>query len=241
MPADVHGVLSRFVAGALLVVSACSKDGGATASAGDAQPQLDAATAPSASPPPRTARALPSGLSSVGYDPLPLSPPRDAAAHPVASWQWKTYQGEGFSISFPGEPRITDLPPDSDRFGFTEAKVDVPGGQVSFAAGYSDHPPAVVAKPEAFLDERVNAPRRGTTEVVHKRSQSIGNHPGRVLILKRNISGTPLRVYSRLYLVGPRLYTLIVSTLETGGVSEDIVKRFMDSFALTAAPAPHDP
>lgn len=241
MPADVHGVLSRLVAGALLVVSACSKDGATTTSAGDASPQPEAASTASAAPPPRAPRALPSGLPSVGYDPLPLSPPRDAAAQPVASWQWKTYQGEGFSISFPGEPRITDLPPDSDRFGFTEAKVDVPGGQVSFAAGYSDHPPAVVAKPEAFLDERVNAPRRGTTEVVHKRSQSIGNHPGRVLILKRNISGTPLRVYSRLYLVGPRLYTLIVSTLETGGVSEDIVKRFMDSFALTAAPAPHDP
>ena len=38
---------------------------------------------------------------------------------------------------------------------------------------------------------------------------------------------------SRLYLVGRRLYSLIVSTLDVGGVSEDVVKKFMDSFKLT--------
>jgi hypothetical protein len=59
-----------------------------------------------------------------------------------------------------------------------------------------------------------------------------GGYPGRVLILRRNISGTPLRIYSRLYLVKQRLYSLIVSTLDVGGVGEDVVKKFMDSFKL---------
>jgi hypothetical protein len=87
---------------------------------------------------------------------------------------------------------------------------------------------------DAFLDAHVNAPRRGSTEVLHRRTLTLpGGHPGRVLILRRNISGTPLRVYSRLYLVGRRLYSLIVSTLDVGGVSEDVVKKFMESFKLS--------
>ncbi len=35
-----------------------------------------------------------------------------------------------------------------------------------------------------------------------------------------------------MWLVGKRLYTLIVSTLDEGGVSEDVVKKFMDSFKV---------
>jgi hypothetical protein len=70
------------------------------------------------------------------------------------------------------------------------------------------------------------------TDVLHERSLTLGGNPGRVLILRRNISGTPLRIYSRLYLVKQRLYSLIVSTLDVGGVDEDVVKRFMDSFKL---------
>ncbi|MBS2015433.1 MAG: hypothetical protein JST00_21270 [Deltaproteobacteria bacterium] len=225
------------------MVSACNRDGGGTSSP-DAAPPSATASADAGRPLPvspltaaaPTATSLGArGIPSLSYDPLPIAPVRSAAPVPVASWVWKPHQGDGFSIAFPGEPKITELPADDDRVGFTEAKLDMPGGQVSFAAGFSDHPAAAVAKPEAFLDERMSTPRRGTTEVVHKRSIMLGSNPGRVLILKRNISGTPLRVYSRLYLVGRRLYSLIVSTLETGGVGEDVVKRFMDSFTLTSS------
>lgn len=125
------------------------------------------------------------------------------------------------------------LPPEDDKAGFSEVALDVPGGQVSFAAGFTEHSQEEVAKPEGFLDDRANGPRRGSTELLHKRSVALPEgHPGRVLIQRRNISGTPLRVYSRLYLVGRRLYSLIVSTLDIGGVSEDIVKKFMESFKL---------
>ncbi len=186
----------------------------------------------------RAPRASASTAPSLGYDPLPL-PPRDAGPPPpVASWVWKPYKGDGFVASFPGDPKVTELPAEDDKIGFTEAKLDVPGGQASFAVGYSDQSTADVAKPDAFLDEHVTrTPRRGTTDVLHKRAVTLpGGHPGRVVILRRNISGTPLKVYSRIYLVGRRLYTLIVSTLESGGIGEDVVKRFMDSFVLAARP-----
>lgn len=145
---------------------------------------------------------------------------------------WKTHRGDGYTVLFPGEPKLTILPTEEDRVGFNEAKLDVPGGQVSFAAGFSEYPQAEVAKPDEFLDDHANAPRRGLTDVLHKRSTTLGGNPGRVLILRRNLSGTPLRVYSRLYLVGRRLYSLIVSTLDVGGISEDAVKKFMDSFKV---------
>lgn len=89
-------------------------------------------------------------------------------------------------------------------------------------------------RPEAFLDDHARPPRRGFTDILHKRVVTLpGGHPGRVLIVRRDISGTPLRVYSRIYLVGRRLYSLIVSTLDVGGVSEKVVKKFMDSFKLS--------
>lgn len=171
----------------------------------------------------------------VEVAPAPPRDPVDAAVPilPVTAWVWKTYRGDHFSLLFPGEPKVNVLPPEEDKAGFSEILLDVPGGQVSFAAGYTEHSAEDVAKPESFLDDRASTPRRGFTEVLHKRSVTLpGGQPGRVLIQRRNLSGTALRVYSRLYLVGRRLYTLIVSTLDVGGVSEDVVKRFMDSFKL---------
>lgn len=168
----------------------------------------------------------------------PPAPPPHIAAEaaaplPVASWVWKTYRGDHFSVLFPGEPKVTVLPLEEDKLSFDQAVVDVPGGQVSFLAGFTDHSEEAAAKPDELLDEQESKPRRGTTEVLHKRSVTLpGGYPGRVLILRRNISGTPLRIYSRLYLVKQRLYSLIVSTLDVGGVGEDVVKKFMDSFKL---------
>ena len=161
-------------------------------------------------------------------------PPAPAtAALPVSAWVWKTHRGDHFSILFPGEPKLTELPAEEDKIGYTEARVEVPGGQVSFVAGFSEHSKEDVAKPEEFLDEHARTPRRGLTDVLTRRSITLpGGHPGRVLILRRNISGTPLRVYSRLHLVGRRLYSLIVSTLDEGGVGEEVVKKFMESFKL---------
>ena len=217
-------------------VVACSKpnaqvgDGGADAHA----PTLRDATATTTTTTTRfndeqprpVATSVPSVLS------LP-SVSRDAAVLPVSAWIWKAHHGDGFTIAMPGEPKVTVLSPDDDRVGFTEAKVDVPGGQVSFMAGFSDYPAEAISKPDAFLDDHVAAPRRGLTDVLTKRPITLATgEPGRVLILRRNISGTPLRVYSRIYLVKRRLYSLIVSTLDEGGVGEDVVKRFMDSFRL---------
>lgn len=211
---------SVVVALALALVACTSRDRATTAEAG-------AAASASAS-------AFASAAPELGFLEPPARTPAPVASVPSTEWAWKTYRGDHFSVLFPGEPKVTVLPPEDDKIGYTEARVEVPGGQVSFAAGFTEHSKEQVAKPEAFLDEHVQTPRRGFTDVLTKRSITLSTgQPGRVVILRRNISGTPLRVYSRLYLVGLRLYSLIVSTLDVGGVGEDVVKRFMDSFKIT--------
>jgi hypothetical protein len=221
----------------LLLLAGCTRrDGDASATDASAQSAADASASSVASTA-ATAATAPTALPAATALPAPALAPsaRAGAVAAIASsaWEWKTYRGDHFSALFPGDPKITVLPAEDDKIGYTEALLDMPGGQVSFVVGFSEHTKEDVAKPEAFLDKTVDAPRRGLTDVLHKRSVTLsGGHPGRVLILRRNISGTPLRVYSRLHLVGLRLYSLIVSTLDVGGVSEDVVKKFMESFKV---------
>lgn len=208
-----------------MLASACSRTDPSRVDASDASDASAAVNVP-VNVPDRDLSAAPAPRAAPITAPITSVNP--------ATLVWQPHRGANFTILFPGEPKLKVLPIDEGKVSFTEAVYDVPGGQVSFAAGYTDHDPADVAKPEAFLDERVNAPRRGQTDVLHKRATMLdGKYPGRVLILRRNISGTPLRIYSRLYLVGKRLYSLIVSTLDQGGVSEDLVKKFMESFKLS--------
>jgi hypothetical protein len=229
------------VAALLVTLAACTERDNRVHTAPDGAPTSLAAPASAANAPPsspvassRSERVAPGPFAGA---PAAKGEPRAPGAAPasvaVAALPWATYRGDGFTILFPGEPKVTVLPAEDDKVGYTEALLDVPGGQVSFAAGFTEHTAEEVAAPETFLEARASAPRRGTTDVLHKRSITLGGgQPGRVLILRRNISGTPLRIYSRLYLVGRRLYSLIVSTLDVGGVGEDVVKRFMESFKL---------
>jgi hypothetical protein len=211
-----------------MACAACT-DRGKTTDAGPAGTARGTATASATATATASATASATATAFDVLDP----PPAVASSVPLAEWVWKPYRGDKFAVLFPGEPKLRVLPAEDDRVGYTEAHLDMPGGQVSFAAGYTEHSKDQVAKPDAFLDERANAPRRGHTDVLTKRPITLtGGYPGRVIILRRDISGTPLRVYSRLYLVGQRLYSLIVSTLDVGGVSEDAVKKFMDSFKL---------
>ncbi|MDB4945050.1 MAG: hypothetical protein JWP97_4584 [Labilithrix sp.] len=191
----------------------------------DAAPREDASAADAASDP---TFPLPAPTSR-------LAPTPSAAPLPPSAWTWKVHQGDSFSILFPGEPKVQQLPADDTRLGFSQAVLEMPGGQVSFAAGYTDHTEDDVKEPELFLDgrvERANQSRRGTSEILTKRTVKLGGHPGRVVIQRRVLSGPALRVYSRMWLVGKRLFTLIVSTLDEGGIGEDVVKKFMESFKV---------
>jgi hypothetical protein len=217
--------LAILIATGALLACTTQRDRPAPPDASSASSASSAVLAPPATTPAAAPRIAAAPVDAATAAPLP--------ALPATAWVWKAYRGDHFSVLFPGEPRVTVLPLEEDKLSFDQAVVDVPGGQVSFLVGFTDHSAEAVAKPDEFLEEQVNKPRRGTTEVLHKRAVTLpGGHPGRVLIMRRNISGTPLRIYSRLYLVKQRMYSLIVSTLDEGGVDEEVVKKFMDSFKL---------
>lgn len=182
---------------------------------------------------PEAAPAIPSASPEPEFSAPPPPPKPAASATPPSTWTWKPFKGDKFTASFPGDPKTTDLPGDEDHAEYHQAALEVPGGQASFSIGYSEESAETVKEPEKFLDDRMNAPRRGFSETIAKRSTVLGGHPGRVMIQRRILSGPKLLVYSRLYLVGRRLYSLVVSTLEEGGIPEDVVKKFMDSFKLS--------
>src|SRR5262245_56790442 len=71
------------------------------------------------------------------------APPRPTvdASIALSDLAWKSYRGDRFSVLFPGEPKLKELPVDDGKVGYTEASFDVPGGQVSLAAGFTDHTP----------------------------------------------------------------------------------------------------
>lgn len=164
--------------------------------------------------------------------PLPAAPPTavTASALPVADWNWTPCRGDHFTVLFPREPKVEVLPAEDDKAGFREISLEVPGGQVSFAVGVTEHAAEEVRKPE-FLDERASTPRRGFAVVLHKRATSLpGGQPGRVLIERGNISGTPLRGILASLPRGPP--ALPAHRLNAGG-GRRFVKRFMDSFKLT--------
>jgi hypothetical protein len=210
------------VATASILVACTEKDRAST-------PLPDAAPPPSVPPAPAASERPPSIVAPARAAPRPAP----AASVPPSEWTWKTYRGEGFTVRFPGDPKVKVLPAEEDRVGYTEASFEAPGGLAAFVAGFSDYEKRDVENPSTFLDDHLGQPRRGFTEILHQRAITLaGGHPGRVVILRRNLSGTPLRVYSRLYLVGRRLYSLIVSTLDEDGVGEDVVKKFMESFKL---------
>jgi hypothetical protein len=95
------------------------------------------------------------------------------AAVPVSAWVWKTYRGDRFSVLFPGEPKVTVLPLEEDKLSFDQAVVDVPGGQVSFLAGFTDHSQDAASKPDELLDEQAARNHRGAP-------QALGHASGRV-------------------------------------------------------------
>lgn len=160
---------------------------------------------------------------------------RPRTAESWSTLPWKAHEGDGFSVLFPGEPKETLFPQEDDRGAFRELRVDLASGQATFVVGSSDHSAEEVKDPDVFLDEHIDAPRHGLSDILVKRAVTLpGGHHGRVLVFRRHPAGSPraLRIYSRQYLVGQRLYALILSTYDEDGAPDEVARKFMESFKL---------
>lgn len=143
---------------------------------------------------------------------------------------------EGFSVKMPGQPQVQ------------RQKVTIPAGEVATAAyslqtpegviysvSIADYPEKVVAArpPEAFLNEG----RDGLTNqlkgtVSNEEEVTVDGYPGK----SYTVSSPNGEVRARNYLVGPRLYTMLV--LYNPSIGAPGADDFLGSLALVNPPPP---
>ncbi|MFP2909804.1 hypothetical protein ACLESD_33115 [Pyxidicoccus sp. 3LFB2] len=143
---------------------------------------------------------------------------------------------EGFSVKMPGQPQVQ------------RQKVTIPAGEVATAAyslqtpegviysvSIADYPEKVVAArpPEAFLNEG----RDGLTNqlkgtVSNEQEVTVDGYPGK----SYTVSSPNGEVKARNYLVGPRLYTMLV--LFNPSIGAPGADEFLGSLALVNPPPP---
>lgn len=143
---------------------------------------------------------------------------------------------EGFSVKMPGQPQVQ------------RQKVTIPAGEVStaayslqtpegviFSVSIADYPEKVVAaRPaEAFLNEG----RDGLTNqlkgtISNEQEVTVDGYPGKAY----TVSSPNGEVKARNYLVGPRLYTMLV--LYNPSIGAPGADDFLGSLALVNPPPP---
>ncbi|WP_223753499.1 hypothetical protein [Myxococcus sp. RHSTA-1-4] len=159
-----------------------------------------------------------------------------APAADTASMMNTVNAEEGFSVKMPGQPQVQ------------RQKVTIPAGDVATAAyslqtpegvifsiSTADYPEKVVAArpPEAFLNEG----RDGLTNqlkgtVSNEQEITIDGYPGK----SYTVSSPNGEVKARNYLVGPRLYTMLV--LYNPSIGAPGADEFLGSLALVNPPPP---
>jgi len=160
----------------------------------------------------------------------------DTGAAGAASQFTPVNADEGFSVKMPGKPQVQ------------RQKVTIPAGDVATAAyslqtpegviysvSIADYPEKVVAaRPaEAFLNEGrdgLNNQLKGT--VSNEQEITLDGYPGK----SYTVSSPNGEVKARNYLVGPRLYTMLV--LYNPSIGAPGADEFLGSLALVNPPPP---
>lgn len=179
-------------------------------------------------------RTAPAALAAVA---LLTSSVAAASPEPVKAPEATTLKQitapEGFSVRMPGEPQVM------------RNKVTVPGGEVVtaswtsmvdgriYAVSIADYPATLIAaRPaQAFLDEAavavVNQLRGDASE---KKTIALQGYPGHAY----SVTSEHGEVSARNFLVGPRVYTLLV--LSGPGADATTTKAFLESLKLIDPP-----
>jgi hypothetical protein len=156
------------------------------------------------------------------------------------TWEKLREEAGNFTVSVPGKPVKHTQTVDTE-VGKVDAiyyLVELQEGQIVYAAAYNDYPKdfAQNADVEAVLDGVRNGnikPHNGT--VIDESKIKLDGYPGREYTFKGKLGGDgePINGHVRLFLVGNRLYQLIVlSSADTPAPKEDI-GRFFFSFDRT--------
>jgi hypothetical protein len=167
-------------------------------------------------------------------------PPPPEPAKPLAAGKAFTSPEGRFRVRFPEAPRertqkVTSLagPIEVHMFG-------VDRGDVAYLAFYNDYSvdPAQL-DPEGVLEAVVQgALSTSKARLTAKRDVHLGDYPGREYRAELALpDGRAATSKSRIYLVGTRLYQVLVVSAQ-GKEDAKAIDAFLDSFALVKPPTP---
>jgi hypothetical protein len=163
-------------------------------------------------------------------------PPRDAGTKPPAAapvvWHDFTSRDWGFSVRFPGSPKVISPPSAGGRrtqVFAAAAPLPPDGKQGPFTVTCTECDPRETADAAAFLAAQTAAFARQASE---KTPLKLDGFPGVELRGERkDADGRAWVTVQRVYVVRSRLYNLYVSGPRDEGAS-DLFKSFFDSFTL---------
>jgi hypothetical protein len=152
-------------------------------------------------------------------------------------WETHTSKEGKYSVSFPGKPTVpAPDKPDSPVGELTvyKAQFTTAKGDQTYLVLYNDYPEAALAgtDKEAFLD----GVRDGTQKTVGGKVASdkkitLGEkkYPGRDFLIEK---GSEPAYHARAYIVGNRLYQLVIMGPKDAATGKD-ADKFLDSFKLS--------
>jgi hypothetical protein len=160
---------------------------------------------------------------------------------PAGGGEWKTFTSreDGFSASFPGEPKKA-VKASGPGGTATDYGVQIDGGTTVYSVNCFNSP----VDQEAIAKGNLEAMAAGFGKSLKARQDiKIKGHPGLQLELEVDNQGVKLAGAVRIFVVKKRIYTVTAMTLASKKGSPD-VQKFLDSFALLddgAAPPPPPP
>lgn len=139
-----------------------------------------------------------------------------------------------FTAEFPGSPKEQSQAMPTPLGTITAYIVGYESRSAAYMVMYADYPQSHVQSTSA--DEILDGACDGAASningrVISKTPITIGNHPGRELRVSATHEGKQVEVRNRVYLVGNRLYQVLV-TSAPGGTQDSTANRFVDSFKL---------
>lgn len=152
------------------------------------------------------------------------------AAARAQSGTWKTYSypADGFSISAPAEPQLSqqDVPTEAGNFTVHMHIVALDSAQL--VAAMNDYGSAADGKDsQAIADGAMNgAIGNVKAHLIQSKKIAIGNHPGNSF----EAESDQFHFSGRIYIVGSVLYQMMVVTPINQKYAD--TERFMDSFQL---------
>lgn len=149
----------------------------------------------------------------------------------------------GFRVELPGTPKEQVRTADSPLGPLEFHIFVVTHGGATYSASYNEFPEAIaLSEPDRALEGGVEGALKNTKgKLLVKRDIAIGGHPGKEFTSRvPGLLGTTQSYRARIYLVGTRLYQVVLCGPEEA-ISGEAGERVFKSFALLKPPPPPAP